>query len=33
VAPPHVTFMDVPFLPLRADAPISGLLAATSIDA
>jgi len=25
--------MDVPFLPLRADAPISGLLAATSIDA
>jgi dienelactone hydrolase len=29
----HVSFMDVPFLPLRADAPISGLLAATSIDA
>ena len=29
----HVSFMDVPFLPLRPDAPISGLLAATSIDA
>ena len=25
--------MDVPFLPLRPDAPIAGLLAATSIDA
>ncbi len=29
----HVSFMDVPFLPLRPDAPIAGLLAATSIDA
>lgn len=29
----HVSFMDVPFLPLRPDAPISGLLPATSIDA
>ena len=29
----HVSVMDVPFLPLRPDAPISGLLAATSIDA
>ena len=29
----HVSFMDVPFLPLRPNAPIAGLLAATSIDA
>ncbi len=29
----HVSFMDVPFLPLRPNAPISGMLATTSIDA
>jgi len=29
----HVSFMDVPFLTLRPEAPISGMLAATSINA
>jgi len=29
----HLSFMDVPFLPLAADSPARAMLAATSIDA
>jgi len=28
----HMSFMDVPFLPLGADSPAKGMLAASSID-
>jgi hypothetical protein len=28
----HMSFMDVPFLPLREESPVKGMLAATTID-
>ena len=27
----HISFMDVPFLPVRPDSPVAGMLAATTI--